>query len=163
MFAKRDAIQRLETVIDHLEQQLQANLAVAGDLARLTGRIVQLEAENARLQAHFDWLAGHVNTITIERGALFDKVLQITWPAVPIIERGELPGADPNYPLGPDVKTRPDPHLGDILARAREIERDVRRGKEPESPFGISFDDMGDDEARRQGLHHLPDGTIEQR
>jgi hypothetical protein len=148
-------------IVRYLEQLIDARREQVADLRAAQQRIVQLEAENARLQAHFDWLAGHVNTLTIERGALFDKVLQVTWPAVPIIERQELPGADANYrPLPPDVKTRPDPQLGDILAKAREIERDVRRGKEPEVPYGIDFNDMGDEAAERAGIFHAPDGTV---
>jgi hypothetical protein len=151
---------RLETIIDALQAMLKRQQEEDRTLAFLTAKVADLQAENARLQANFDWLSLHVNTLTMERATLFDKVLGVTFPAVPIIAR-ELPGTDGNY-QGPEPShTRPNPALGDILAKARELQSQVGR---PETVDfvggGVDFEDMGDEAARRYGIHHHPDGTV---
>lgn len=155
---------RLTFMVDTLEHLLKSRTDVAALLLARDHELGVLKAENARLQANFDWLASHVNAITMERGVLFDKVLNVTFPAVPIIAR-ELPGADPAYTptpvAGDPVKTHPDPALGDILAKAREIQDAARRGPvAQDEPLGISFEDMGDEAAARAGIQHAPDGTL---
>lgn len=154
---------RLLAEIDLLRGLLASRQDVAALLAVREHEVGTLKADNARLQAHFDWLAAHVNNLTMERGTLFDKVLNVTFPAVPIIAQ-QLPGADPNYqaaPPAPEVMGHPHPQLGDILAKAREIEAAARRGAiDQDGPLGLSFDDMGDDAAARAGLMHAPDGTV---
>jgi len=155
---------RLRAHVDVLTGLLKSRQDVAAMLQVRDHELAIVRAENARLQAHFDWLASHVNNITIERGVLFDKVLNVTFPAVPIIAR-ELPGADPAYtpsPIQGDVvKTHPDPALGDILAKAREIQDSARRGPiDQDGPLHLSFDDMGDEAASRAGIFHAPDGTV---
>lgn len=155
---------QLRAHVDLLREMLAKRGDVAALLLARDLELATLKAENARLQANFDWLASHVNAITMERGVLFDKVLNVTFPAVPIIAR-ELPGADPAYtptPVAGDVvKTHPDPALGDILAKAREIQDAVRRGPiDQDGPLGLSFEDMGDEAAARAGITHAPDGTI---
>jgi hypothetical protein len=155
---------QLRAHVTLLSEMLNQRRDVAAMLMVRDHELAIVRAENARLQAHFDWLASHVNAITMERGVLFDKVLNVTFPAVPIIAR-ELPGADPAYrptaPAGDVVKTHPDPALGDILAKARDIQDAVRRGPiDQDGPLGLSFDDMGDEAAARAGISHAADGTI---
>jgi hypothetical protein len=124
----------------------------------------ELRTALARAEAHFDWLASHVNELKAERAALLERTLGLQL-AVPTIQRvavtpsDPLPGADPLYTPGKVL------NIGDVLARAREI-ADVAKhgGPEPSiaspGPAGIDFEDMGDDAAARAGLRHAADGTV---
>jgi hypothetical protein len=144
--------------------QTKAMLVEALITANVT--IAELRSRNAQLAAHFDWLAAHVNELKLERAALFDRCLGLQLHAVPEIAREPLPrelaGADAGYV--PNVGKVG--HIGDILEKARELvderrrpgaDRDSRVGAEM---AGISFEDMGDDAAKRAGITHAPDGTV---
>jgi hypothetical protein len=132
-----------------LEALIRANTVIEG-----------LRAENARLATHFDWLAAHVNELKIERAALLDRCMGIQLAAVPVIGR-ELPGADPAYAAHATT-----PNIGEVLNKARELVDEARKpGADRNSLVsaemgGISFDDMGDENAAAAGLHHAPDGTV---
>lgn len=123
----------------------------------------ELRARIATLQAHFDWLAQHVNELKVERAALLERCLGIQLAAIPSIERSEpasLPGADVAYTPTPPMKT---PRIGDILAQARELVDDRRRPAPSVADAqvgGIEFEDMGDDRAAAEGITHATDGTV---
>lgn len=124
----------------------------------------ELRARIATLEAHFDWIAAHVNELKIERAALLERCVGIQLAGVPIIERQHtsLPGAAANY-----VPTGPAPNLGDILSQAREIAADKRRPNSEQDRSiaavdagAVSFEDMGDDRARAEGVTHNQRGEV---
>lgn len=126
----------------------------------------ELRARIAQLTAHFDWLSSHVNELKMERAALLERCIGVQLAGVPIIQReatAALPGADPNYQ--PPVNVLPN--VGDVLAKARDIVEDARRPRSEQrdslaaSDIGaISFEDMGDDAARSQGITHDDRGEV---
>lgn len=123
----------------------------------------ELRARVASLEAHFDWIAAHVNELKIERAALLERCVGIQLAGVPVIERqsAPLPGADPAY-----APTIP-PNLGDILNQAREIADDRRRPTSEQDRSiaavdagAVSFEDMGDARARDEGVTHNDRGEV---
>lgn len=126
----------------------------------------ELRTQLAKAEANFDWLASHVNELKMERAALLERTIGLQLAGVPVIQRvaaqpSTLPGADPEYvPTGGKL-----PNIGDVLARAREIAEVAKHGgPEPNiatpGPYGIDFEDMGDDAAHAAGMRHAADGTV---
>lgn len=149
-----------------IRRQLFDEIAgLIAEVASQARQIAALMAENARLQAHFDWLASHVNELKIERAALLERCIGIQLGAVPIITReptGALPGADPAYvPIAGKL-----PNIGDILNKARElVDEGHKTPAEQESLVaaelgGINFEDMGDEAAARAGVTHDETGRV---
>lgn len=137
---------------------------VAALLAEKTAN-AELRARVAQLTANFDWLASHVNELKIERAALLDRCIDIRLAGVPVIQRevASLPGADPNYQ--PQVNALPN--VGDVLAKARDLVEDSKRPRAEQDGSlaaadlqAISFEDMGDEAARRAGVGHDPAGRL---
>jgi hypothetical protein len=137
------------------------------DLAAARAENTELRVQLARQTAHFDWLSSHVNELKLERAAMLERCLGIQLAGVPVIQRDPtapaLPGVDPAY-LPSELK---GPPLGDVLAKARDIIGEQRRhGAEGRDTLAaadlqaISFEDMGDDQARALGVSHTPDGAV---
>lgn len=125
----------------------------------------ELRAQLAKADAHFNWLSQHVNELKLERAALLDRCVGIQLAAVPMIQRElvALPGEDVGYvPPGGRL-----PNIGDILAQAREIVEDGKRPKAEQAQSlaaadigSVSFEDMGDDAAKRMGITHDVLGNV---
>jgi hypothetical protein len=141
------------------EQRLVATVEKTTDLA------CQLAAEHARTSeltrqlalanANFDWLRVHVNELKIERAELYRKLGYL----VPVAEIARTEAASAALPNADDGYTPTRPALGDLLAKARDIvtgapDRGMSEGGE------LSFEDMGDDAARRAHLTHDDEGHL---
>lgn len=137
---------------------------VTAELRAAQATITELRVQLARQTAHFDWLSAHVNELKLERAAMLERCLGIQLAGVPQIERSPvLPGVDPSYL--PTEFTKPP--IGDVIAKARDIVGDARRpGAEGRDTIAaadlqsISFEDMGDELARTQGITHTRDGGV---
>lgn len=136
------------------------------DLSAALAANAELRVRVAQLSAHFDWLSSHVNELKMERAALLERCIDVRLAGVPIIQReatAALPGSDPNYQ--PPVNALPN--LGDVLAKARELADDARRPQAEQRDTiaaadmqAISFEDMGDEHARRVGITHDKAGNV---
>lgn len=154
----------------------KSKLMLALEVARLNGELTAVRTELARANAHFDWLASHVNELKLERAQIMDRVFGIQLPVAEILRQPAAPatplaGADPNYtPTSSAADVAPLPPLrqqgkGDLLAIAREIRDRHARGQDSTDLVGqavgaVSFEDMGEDEAKRQGIEHDANGEL---
>lgn len=121
------------------------------------------ERELTRLQATLEWLTTHVNELKTERAMLFQRALQVSLPVpeiqyTPQTEAREMPGGVP-MDLTPDV-------LRQVAARVGAPVQVPANGKPANTPIGIadltnvSFEDVGDVEAAREGIRHDRDGEL---
>jgi hypothetical protein len=117
----------------------------------------ELRSQLARVQAHFDWLAQHVNELKLERAELYRRIgVFVPVPEIQTTAAAAvaLPGMDDNY-VPPATSRVPD--LGNVLARARESITNDHKTRETRAAHGRPFDgdifnDVGDEEAERLGL-----------
>jgi hypothetical protein len=120
-------------------------------------RLADAMEEIGRLKASCDWLASQVNTLTVERTALMERVLEIQLPVVSIArEVSESPA--PEARLGPEALRTLEPRYAPPPKAPGEVFQPVKN-KEPvstalaelQSAMAI-FEDVGDDRARAMGL-----------
>ena len=149
----------------------QSKLTLALKVAEQAGTIATLHMERARQQANLDWLMNHVNEMKLERAEILERALGIQIP-VPILAREPsppLPGADPAY-RPPAPAEAPTPPLrtpqGDALNRLRDLRDAAMRGEDVTHRANALmesglFEDMGDEEAARQGVRHTGSGEVE--
>lgn len=130
----------------------------------------QAEAEMAKLelatkQQTIDWLATLVNDLRLERTILFNRVLDIQLPVAEFVRAGN--GAPAPVPQTPDVPPDMPAQAAAALARFASNRKFTPLGDEPTNPVNgqaelgaAMFEDMGDAEARRQGVTHDETGAV---
>jgi hypothetical protein len=147
-----------------LEKLLARKQDVEFDLiAERTGRIAA-ERQVAQMQATLDWMAQHLNEMKTERAMLFQRALQVSFP-VPEVHYTPPPAEDRPIPAGVPDDLSPDV-LRKVAARVGAQVRIPVNGKPANTPLGlpdlenITFEDVGDAEAGKQGIAHDRDGEV---
>ena len=114
----------------------------------LRGELTEKTARVASLTAHFEWLSQHVNRLEAERTALLAKL--------------GVGVATPQIEFDPSAFGTPASQVQPFLARDESVERGTPEDSIPAAVHqGVSFEDMGDEPAAREGVRHLDDGTVE--
>ena len=164
--ALRDHAAVITGAATHREERLREDREVVMEQARaerdlgeeqfhtLSARIGDLEkrcaaAESAKVllqeqlrvaQNNFEWARLRLNQIESERALLFDRVLNVQFPALELargLGRADVPPAETVDPYAPL------PGILDGLGMSASI-----------------FEDLGDEQARAQGLAHDDDGAV---
>lgn len=147
MFGRTRALEIALETINALREEVAAERAARAFLAQ---RMTELKTEHAReleeyrrrlsiAQANFEWLSVSHNKVSAEWQTLFNKRMGVELP--PIQVAFDRPPSQPSEPPAPAAPALERPY--------REA---VERGSSMGETFGVSFDDVGDAEAQRQGL-----------
>lgn len=117
----------------------------------------ELRARLASQQTTIDWLITHVNTLTLERAQLYQRI-GVYVPVPEIARTSPAPGVD-RYEV-PDHQRAAD--VGELLAAARDLRSDAEAQRTrsenavgAEMPDALAiFEDVGDTVARQIGRAH---------
>lgn len=155
------------------EMDVRERVALAAQNAELRARV-------ASQQATIDWLSSHVNTLTHEKAAMMERLLELRYPVPTIARENERP-ARPMEVFGRAID---DPEVPPHLQEAMRVGRAAHRGpamaddpatQAPRRPGaeeqyansigvhqadGLSFEDMGDEAAAAQGIAHDGSGNV---
>lgn len=117
------------------------------DLNLKNVQIAALERALATSQANVDWLKVYANNAVNERNAIAaSRGLQLPRPQIEgtpqspeAVKNTALSGADKSFERAEDLDEAMETYRGSVG----------------------NFEDLGDAEAERQGVHHADDGTVE--
>jgi len=116
--------------------ELQKQLAIQGAI------VSELRATIASNKTTIDFLTRDVNTLNLERATLLSKLTGISMPNVEITRA----------PTGEPLNVPALEELVDSLPAFREKDEQKKPGMAETAAGGALFEDMGDEEARRQGI-----------
>lgn len=147
------------------------------DLAAETARRQQLEIEVARMTQRDDWLITRVNSLEHERQGLFERFLQVAYPAPEIARANEYTPSPVRGPVGRPVTDYPaEPSTPAPAARpgirmpvmvqeparvahpAAAAATKLSAADDPATALsvlqvsGAAFEDMGDEAAEKLGV-----------
>lgn len=114
------------------------------------------EKNLAVAHAHIEWLTTYISVITAERSALFERVLGVSLPPVGLgYQRPETSSAIAAPPLTAEALRAQYAREGNPVPPLANAPRTI-----DDAMKELNFEDLGDEDAARMGVHTDKDGEI---
>lgn len=141
------------------------------ELQMLREEVRRLSIQIASKDATNEWLMTRVNSLEVERAALTERMLQVSYPVPQIqrineraagkVESYGVPLSDDDYAIPSHLKgaVAPHPRMADPAPRPRPASDEVG-GSISALQAQAAFEDMGDEAAAEAGIIHDDAGAV---
>lgn len=149
------------------------------ELATLRATVQQLEVRAAVAQSGREWLETRVNSLEVERAALTERLLQISYPVPQIVRSNEMPARPveahgrpvDEYAIPEHLATAMPPRMPTMVPPNIPAAMKATKPTTPPDDYDssisalhaseVSFDDMGEAAAAAAGIRHDAFGNVE--